>query len=95
MLLESKRFHDHCDDSWYCCDACTHPDHSEGVGHKEKICNCGASRWNLRVDRALSLNQKNISCPDCCNGTIITKDTGDPDTSEYGQCTTCLGDSRQ
>ena len=27
LLKESKRDHDHCDDSWYCCGACRHPDH--------------------------------------------------------------------
>ena len=34
-------------------------------------------------------------CPDCCNGTIVVKDTGDQETSEFGRCMTCFGDSRQ
>ena len=34
-------------------------------------------------------------CPDCCNGTIVTKDTGDMETSEFATCPTCKGDSRQ
>ena len=27
LLAESKREHEHCDDCWYCCRACRHPDH--------------------------------------------------------------------
>lgn len=27
LLREAKREHRHCDDSWYCCGKCTHPDH--------------------------------------------------------------------
>jgi len=34
-------------------------------------------------------------CPDCCNGTVALVDTGDVDTSEFGTCPTCHGDSRQ
>jgi hypothetical protein len=31
-------------------------------------------------------------CPHCCSGVT---DTGDPETSEYGLCPHCKGDSRQ
>ena len=27
LLMESKREHTHCEDVWYCCRACRHPDH--------------------------------------------------------------------
>ena len=62
FLLESKREHLHCDDSWYCCGACRHSDHGlvdgESIGegwHRDGggKCTCGASEWNSRVDAEL------------------------------------------
>ena len=64
MLLESKREHDHCGDSWYCCGACTHPEHDPWPGEfvsshdgeaarRSGVCNCGASAWNDKVDAML------------------------------------------
>lgn len=66
LLRESKREHYHCDDSWYCCGACTHPDHCDmGVCSHEGesarvqgVCNCGADTWNARVDVALPPDQE-------------------------------------
>ena len=64
LLAESKREHDHCDDSWYCCGACRHPDHMlvDGehvglipVGGEPGACTCGAAEWNAKVDAALSI----------------------------------------
>ena len=65
LLAESKREHDHCDDSWYCCGACRHPDHMlvDGehvvmipigveLGVEPGTCTCGASEWNAKVDEA-------------------------------------------
>ena len=50
LLKESKREHTHCDDSWYCCGACRHPDHTlVEIGD----CTCGAAEWNAKVDKAL------------------------------------------
>ena len=68
LLKESKREHDHCDDCWYCCRACRHPDHvlyegdHLGEGNDtlsiEKsfipgTCTCGAAEWNAKVDREI------------------------------------------
>ena len=65
LLKESKREHYHCDDSWYCCRACRHPDHmlaeGENIGSsvvggltfEPGVCTCGASEWNAKVDAAL------------------------------------------
>lgn len=57
LLRESKRLHTHCDDSWYCCGKCTHPDHGELDGHRGReadVCDCGADAWNTKVDAALA-----------------------------------------
>lgn len=65
LLRESKREHTHCDDSWYCCGRCQHPDHilnenefldshtDEGA-RTSGVCNCAADAWNIRVDEALA-----------------------------------------
>jgi hypothetical protein len=66
LLRESKREHYHCDDSWYCCGKCRHPDHvlldpedyldSHGgeAARVGGVCNCGADAWNKRVDDLLN-----------------------------------------
>lgn len=65
LARDARRGHYHCDDSWYCCGKCTHPDHSDGdedylVSHdgeakrEEGVCNCGADAWNTRVDQVLA-----------------------------------------
>src|SRR2546430_2375640 len=65
LLQESKREHYHCDDSWYCCGKCTHQDHvlhegeylsSHGgeAARTSGACNCGADKWNARVDAVLA-----------------------------------------
>ena len=56
LLTESKREHDHCEDVWYCCRACRHPDHGLVDGEVLRVppdCTCGASEWNEKVDVAL------------------------------------------
>lgn len=61
LLVESKREHLHVDDdSWYCCGKCQHPDHGlDGewlCTHRSRnagVCNCGADRWNQRVDEVV------------------------------------------
>ena len=68
LLKESKREHVHCDDCWYCCRACRHPDHMLNAGEhlgagfdmlsirKSLIpggCTCQAAEWNAKVDAAL------------------------------------------
>ena len=61
LLKESKREHEHCDDCWYCCRACRHPEHQLvdgehlGAGYVRVDpgeCTCGAAEWNAKVDRA-------------------------------------------
>lgn len=65
LLREAKRGHYHCDDSWYCCGKCTHPDHSDEsedylpshageASRKSGVCNCGAEEWNAKIDAALA-----------------------------------------
>lgn len=51
LLLESKQDHYHCEDSWYCCRKCEHPDH--GPFSLKGVCDCGADHWNNKVDAAL------------------------------------------
>lgn len=55
LLAESKRPHHHCEDSWYCCRLCAHPDHGiDGVSlQRTGDCTCGADEWNKCVDRIL------------------------------------------
>lgn len=57
VLRESKREHQHCEDSFYCCRRCTSPDHflleGETLGGDLTECTCGADAWNARVDAAL------------------------------------------
>ena len=56
LLKESKREHEHCDDSWYCCRACRHSDHGLVDGEVLRVppdCTCGASEWNAKVDDVL------------------------------------------
>ena len=67
LLKESKREHHHCDDVWYCCRACRHPDHmlvegehigdgiieKTGRSFKLGVCECGADEWNAKVDAAM------------------------------------------
>lgn len=62
LLNEAKREHYHCDDNWYCCGMCLHPDHcldeddfldSHG-GHNARtsgVCNCGAEAWNKKLKK--------------------------------------------
>jgi hypothetical protein len=64
LLRESKRSHFHCDDSWYCCRACRHPDHGleedEHLGKNpdsvlcDGSCTCGVDAWNKKIDEVLS-----------------------------------------
>lgn len=64
LVKASYRSHYHCDDSWYCCGKCVHPDHSDhfddypashdGEGARTQgLCNCGADAWNAKIDKAL------------------------------------------
>lgn len=64
LLREARRPHYHCDDSWYCCGRCQHPDHTwtdheylsshDGEAAREAgVCNCGADAWNARIDKVL------------------------------------------
>lgn len=62
LLIESKKNHFHCDDSWYCCGACRSVDHGLAEGEHlrstrdrkgDGSCDCGASDWDARVDKAL------------------------------------------
>jgi hypothetical protein len=65
LLKQARREHYHCDDSWYCCGRCTHPDHSRddedfpashesGSGNRVSgVCNCGADEFNAKIDAAL------------------------------------------
>ena len=64
LLKDAKREHSHCEDVWYCCRACRHPDHmlheGEHIGSsltvdlfKPGVCTCGAAEWNAKVDAAL------------------------------------------
>lgn len=50
-LLNAKRFHRYCEDSWYSCpkaaEGCANP----GAG---KACDCGADEHNAAIDAALS-----------------------------------------
>lgn len=58
LLMESKRKHYHCDDSFFCCRLCDHPDHGgqlELRSGDDGRCNCGADQWNARVDEALGI----------------------------------------
>jgi hypothetical protein len=64
LLADSRREHYHCDDSWYCCGKCDHPDHDgefpsshDGEARRTAgVCNCGADAWNARVDAALAMD---------------------------------------
>jgi|WetSurSiteA1Bulk_404760.scaffolds.fasta_scaffold11561_2 hypothetical protein len=73
----------------------------EGEFRREHFDICLAKRKEAiiygakEITRRQLLEHFNRPCPDCCNGTIIIKDTGDQDTSEYDTCTTCHGDSKQ
>jgi hypothetical protein len=61
-LERTRRTHSHCDDSWYCCGMCTHPDHSSGpedypASHRNRTsgrCDCGAASWNETLERLLA-----------------------------------------
>jgi hypothetical protein len=61
LLAESVREHYHCEDSWFCCGKCTHPDHDGEYPHThdgeaarvEGVCNCRADAWNAKVEAAL------------------------------------------
>lgn len=63
-LRRSKREHGHCDDSWYCCGKCQHPDHMlhEGeyldshdgeAARVSGVCNCGTDIYNKTIDNLL------------------------------------------
>ena len=59
IVRDAQRHHDHCDDYWYCCGACDHPDHdgeppAMRKGQTADICDCGAQAWNDRIEEALS-----------------------------------------
>lgn len=65
LLADARRTHYHCEDSWYCCPQCTHPDHGLAPGEicggnsnrdskPSDACNCGAAEWNARVNAALA-----------------------------------------
>lgn len=56
LLEESRRKHYHCDDSYYCCKACAHPDHPSKWIDPSEPCTCGASDWNSRLDAALAVS---------------------------------------
>ena len=55
----ARRQHYHCDDSWFCCPMCDHPDHPNGVAAAalervgQRRCDCGADALNARVDTIL------------------------------------------
>ena len=58
LLLESKREHEHCEDSWFCCGKCDALDHdgefpSSHRNRESGVCNCSADAWNACVDAAL------------------------------------------
>ncbi len=61
LLVESKRDHTHCDDSWYCCGKCRAADHllsadewlSSNRYRTGGVCSCGADAWNKRVDEII------------------------------------------
>ena len=65
LLEESKREHVHCEDVWYCCRECRHPDHMLiegehlgdsivfGVTFESGVCSCGAAEWNNKVNAML------------------------------------------
>ena len=71
LVYNAKREHQHCDDAWYCCGKCEHPDHDGADGlsnHRERRageCNCGADAWNEKVERT-------------CEALGITDDTEAP-----------------
>lgn len=58
-LAAAKIPHEHCDDSWFCCGKCAHPDHGgytlgEGAnGRVGGVCHCGADAHNAAIDAAL------------------------------------------
>lgn len=65
-LQAARRFHYHCNDSWYCCGKCEHQDHCDYDGdylgshngesaRKSGVCNCGADAVNEKIDQALKL----------------------------------------
>jgi len=70
LLREARREHYHCDDSWYCCGKCDHPDHGQlypeyflsshdgEAARVAGICNCLADAWNARIDKALEGNHE-------------------------------------
>jgi hypothetical protein len=51
VLEASKTPHYHCDDSWFCCRMCEHPDH--GGSWAAGDCTCGAEAHNARIDEIL------------------------------------------
>ena len=62
LLIDSKRDHTHCEDSWYCCGKCQAADHLLSADEwlppnryrTSGVCNCGADAWNQRVDEAVT-----------------------------------------
>jgi len=48
-LRETPRPHFHCDDSFFCCSQCNHPDHElpagEVRGGPNSPCDCGVDAW--------------------------------------------------
>jgi len=48
LLKESKRSHLDCPDCWYSCAILTCND-----SRKSEICDCGADKWNAKVDELL------------------------------------------
>ena len=59
VLEASKTPHYHCDDSWFCCRMCEHPDHvyrdfsADGGSWAAGVCTCGAEAHNARIDEIL------------------------------------------
>lgn len=50
--LLTERAHYHCEDSFYCCPRCDHPDHGSS-GKIVSRCNCGADEFNKKLRAAL------------------------------------------
>lgn len=48
LLQESRKNHYECEDCWYSCATLTCDEHRRGE------CDCGADKWNAKVDAALS-----------------------------------------
>jgi len=52
------KLHYHCDDSWYCCGACNHPDHGGELlpEHRNRaygVCDCGLDDLNKTIEKEL------------------------------------------